>query len=137
MNKTYVLDACALMALLKNEIGADVVSGIYNQAKNHEAAIFMNRVNLLEVYYGFYHDDGKGYADGILNKIIESLIEIKEFDIKIFYIAGRLKATYKISLADSIALAQAILLDGVLVTSDHHEFDFLIDKETIRFHWIR
>ena len=34
MSKTFVLDACALVALLKNENGADVADDSYNQAKN-------------------------------------------------------------------------------------------------------
>jgi predicted nucleic acid-binding protein len=51
--------------------------------------------------------------------------------------AGRLKATYKISLADSIALAQAIVVNGSLLTCDHHEFDAIEGKESLNFHWIR
>ncbi len=62
---------------------------------------------------------------------------IAEISDEIFKEAGRLKATYKISLADSVALAQAIYLDGELLTSDHHEFDVIEEKENIRFHWIR
>jgi hypothetical protein len=42
----------------------------------------------------------------------------------------------KISLADSIALSTAYLLKG-MVTSDHHEFDIIEQKEKISFCWIR
>ena len=57
---------------------------------------------------------------------------------EMFQTAGWLKASYKISLADSIALATASVLNGELLTCDHHEFD-AIDKseENINFHWIR
>ena len=55
----------------------------------------------------------------------------------IFMEAGRLKASYKISLADSIALAQAFVVDGELITADHHEFDVIEGKENITFQWIR
>ena len=51
--------------------------------------------------------------------------------------AGRLKATYKISLADSFALAQTKISNGVLLTSDHPEFDVIENKEPIKFLWIR
>ena len=51
--------------------------------------------------------------------------------------AGRLKVAYKISLADSIALAQTLVVDGALLTCDHHEFDIIVGKENIRFAWIR
>jgi predicted nucleic acid-binding protein len=97
----------------------------------------MNRVNLLEVYYGFYRDDGKEYAGKIMDGITQSVISISEFDKDIFLVAGRLKASYKISLADSVALAQAIALEGELLTADHHEFDAIEGREDIRFQWIR
>ena len=137
MSKIFILDACALVALLKNETGADVVTIAYKQAENGEAKIIMNRVNLLEVYYGFYHDDGKAYADKIMDSVAKSIVVISEFDKEIFPIAGRLKASYRISLADSIVLAQTLLLDGELMTSDHHEFDPIEGREPIQFHWIR
>ena len=57
--------------------------------------------------------------------------------LDLFYEAGRLKASYKISFADSFALAQTIILDGTLLTSDHHEFDRIESIEKIKFMWIR
>ena len=137
MSKIYVLDACAMVALLKNESGADAVADAYKQAENGEAKIIINRINLLEVFYGFYHDDGDEYADKILNGVEESIVEIAEFTREIFLIARHLKATYRISLADSIALAQAIALNGELLTADHHEFDMIVGKEPVRLLWIR
>jgi len=137
MSKVLVLDACALVALLKNESGADVVAAAYKDAKDGKAKIIMNRVNLLEVFYGYYRDDGKEYAEKILDGVAQSIVSISEFDKEIFAEAGRLKASYKISLADSIALAQAMVLDADLLTADHHEFDVIEGKEPIRFQWIR
>jgi predicted nucleic acid-binding protein len=52
--------------------------------------------------------------------------------------AGRLKTTYKISLADAIALAEASVSGGILVTADHHEMDKIEQAEpNIKFRWIR
>ena len=51
--------------------------------------------------------------------------------------AGRLKATYKISLADSVALAEAFVSGGTLLTADHHELDVIEKHEKIQFQWIR
>jgi len=137
MSKVFVLDACALIALLKNEAGADVVAAAYKQSENGEGKTIIIRINLLEIYYGFYHNDGKEYADRIMDGIEKSIIEIAEFDKEIFPIAGRLKASYRISLADAIALAQAMTTGGELLTSDHHEFDAIAGKEDIRFLWVR
>ena len=52
--------------------------------------------------------------------------------------AGRLKACYRISIADSVALAEASVSWGRLLTADHHEFDAVEKKEgNIGFCWIR
>jgi predicted nucleic acid-binding protein len=137
MNQSVVLDACALIALLKNENGAEKVAEIIENAENGDTNVIINRVNLLEVYYGFYHNDGKEYAERIINNITQSPIVVTEFDETLFYQAGRLKATYKISLADSIVLAQALVTGGELLTADHHEFNVIEKQEDIRFLWIR
>lgn len=131
------MDACALLAAARNEKGADIVVDIYNKTSKGTANLFLNRINLLEVYYDFYRYKGKDYADNFVNTIKRSEVQICEFDEIIFTHAGRLKATYKISLADSIALAQAIVLKGSLLTCDHHEFDVIEGKEPLKFHWIR
>ena len=137
MNDFFVLDACALLAVARNEKGADIVVDAYNKANKGEAKLFLNRINLLEVYYDFYRYKGKDYADNFVETIKCSEVHICEFDESIFAQAGRLKATYKISLADSIALAQAIVVKGSLLTCDHHEFDAVEGKEPLNFHWIR
>lgn len=45
----YVLDACALLALLRNEPGADKVAAAFNAANTGEAEMIMHKANLLEV----------------------------------------------------------------------------------------
>ena len=134
----YVLDACALLAMLRNEAGADKISEIINAANNGEATIEMNKVNLLEVYYDLYRSIGKDIAEKILAEIKKRPITIiSDFTDELFGEAGRLKASYKISLADSFALAQAIVSSGELLTSDHHEFEMVEQQEKIKFGWIR
>jgi len=97
----------------------------------------MNRVNLYEVYYGFYREYGKDYALNVVRNVEHSPVFITDFDREVFLEAGRLKATYKFSLADSIAIAQTIILRGSILTSDHHEFDIIDGKENLVFNWIR
>ena len=138
MNMLYILDACALIAFLRDEAGADDVTAVLRSANDGEAMILINIINLLEVYYDIYRGAGKKKAD-------EELIMIKKlpFNIQtglsdeVFLEAGRLKASYRISLADSIALAEASMSGGALMTSDHHEFDVIEQSENIRFYWIR
>ena len=134
----YVLDACALLALLRNEPGADIVAAAFNATNHSDSEIIINKVNLLEVYYDLYRTVGKYIAGDILSEIKKRPLTINtEISDEIFIEAGRLKALYKISLADSFALAQALVSDGELLTSDHHEFDPLVECEPIAFHWIR
>jgi len=135
---TYVLDACAMLAVLSNEPGADTVEKIYEKAASGEVILAMNKLNLLEVYYDLIRTYGKDRADEILNEIQRLPIHIyHEISDAVFNEAGRLKVSYKISLADSIALAQAIALDGELLTADHHEFGAIEGYENVHFLWIR
>ena len=127
-----------MVALLQKEDGAEIVKGLYTKAVADEIALKMNRLNLLEVYYGCLREYGKEKTDELFKKITESPIQvISEFSDAVFEEAGRLKATYRISLADSVALAEACVHNGTLVTSDHHEFDVIEQNESIHFLWIR
>ena len=137
MNR-YILDACALIALLQEEEGADKVAAVINAAHKGEAVVEMNKVNLLEVYYDAYRSRGKVQADMMISEFKKRPIIIKpEITDNIFEEAGRLKASYKISLADAIALAEASISGGKLLTADHHEFDIIEQQEKIKFEWIR
>jgi len=139
MPKIYVLDACAIIASLKNEEGTDKVENIFiSQKKSNDIKIVMTKINLLEVYYDIVKRCGEASAKSVLAEIKRNPIKIiSQFPNSVFFEAGKLKAKYKISLADSIALATAYLQKGALVTSDHHEFDVIEKNEKISFCWIR
>lgn len=51
--------------------------------------------------------------------------------------AGFFKTKYRVSLADSIALALAQQLDARLVSTDHHEFDTIEKAGIIQLLWLR
>jgi predicted nucleic acid-binding protein len=132
------LDACALIALLKDESGAEEVSAIFNDAFKGEALIFMNKINLLEVYYDVYRSADRETADNVVFEFTKCPVTVvHKISDAVFAEAGRLKATYKISLADSIALAETSVSDGLLVTADHHEFESVEKLENVHFYWIR
>ena len=87
--KRYILDACALIALLQDEQGADNVSAVLNAAVKGEAEIAMHKLNLLEVYYGAYRSRGKEQADLMLAELKKRPITINaEITDKIFEEAG-------------------------------------------------
>jgi PIN domain nuclease of toxin-antitoxin system len=128
----YILDACALIALLKDEAGAEEVSAIINAAFRGDAQISMNKINLLDVYYDVYRSADRGTADSVVFELTKRPITVvSEISDAVFAEAGRLKATYKISLAE------ASVSDGLLVTADRHEFESVEKHESIHFRWIR
>jgi len=137
MNKIYVMDACALIAFLRDEPGADIVTNLLRDAQAGNVTIYMNRLNLLEVYYDAYRVEGKQKADAE-QRLIQKLPMIinAELHDAIFLEAGRFKASYKISLADAVAVAEASALGAALITADH-EFETIEQKETIVLLWVR
>jgi len=126
------------MALFKGENGADKVEALITEAVTGQSGIYMNTINLIEVYYLFYRKAGKSGADVILEKIYDMPINfINTVDTTIFSETARLKAQYAIPLGDSIGLATAIKLGGTFVTSDHDDFEEIEKTENISFFWFR
>jgi len=138
MNNLFVFDACSLIALLSNEDGADAVKDLLQKAMDGEIEIIMHKVNLLEVYYYIYKRYNEQTALKLLKDIKVAPIKIDtEITDDIFIKAGRLKSLYKMSLADSIGLAETIINNGYFVTADHHELEIVQDNENINIIWIR
>ena len=137
MNDIYLLDACALVAFMKKELGWDKVHSVFTDGAKEKAKVFIHEINLLEVYYGFRKERGREYAEQTLNKTLEYFTVINGLTPEVFTEAGRFKSTYRISLADAIALAQATALNAKLLTCDHHEFDVVEPLEDVEFLWIR
>jgi hypothetical protein len=65
---THCLDACAVIAYLRNEPGAEILKNIIEQPQTFLA---MHICNLGEVYYDFFRDDGKQAAQTAWTKTLE------------------------------------------------------------------
>ena len=138
MSNMFVLDACALIALLRRENGAELIEDVFRKAIEKATTIVMNKLNLLEVYYDTYRLYDKETADRLLERIYMLPVQIvSEFTDDVLKEAGRLKATYRITIADSVAVAEASVAGCPLLTSDHHELEAVEKSENIKFHWIR
>ena len=137
--RKFIMDACAMIAFMSGEDGAETVNDVLLKAADGDAAVYMNSLNLLEVYYDIYRKAGKEKAQEQLSLMEGLPIQIRpEISGDVFMEAGRLKACYRISIADSVALAEASVSGGSLLTADHHEFDIIEKKEgKIGFCWIR
>lgn len=130
-----ILDACALIAYLNDEPGADVVESILQDAPS----VQMTATNLLEVAYDAVRTTGKPEAAReIIDAISQLPIHIRwHMDSYMIETAARLKTSFRISLADSVALANAVSQSAPLATSDHHEFEPLVVANAARIIWIR
>jgi predicted nucleic acid-binding protein len=135
--KSYVLDACAIIALYAKEKNHEIIAQIYEEAANDKTSLIMHRVNLLEVYYYVFQRESRANADRLFQDILLSKIElISDLDDAFLKDTGYYKSTYKISLADSFVLATGKRSDATIITADH-EFDEAEQIEDIQFLWFK
>jgi PIN domain nuclease of toxin-antitoxin system len=133
----YTLDACALLAFLNDEEGADTIEELLDRAIVGDVFLFMSIINLLEVYYGELRDKGAEVARTVLDMVRQYPITIiNTISEYVFFEAARLKAAYKLSLADAIGLGTAIELSAQFVTADHHELEKVEHQEALSFVWL-
>ena len=116
---TYVLDACALIALLNGESEAETVADLINKAMTGIDHVFISGVQALEVYYDRIYIMGREYADTFLENLFASpVIILPDISRDIIREAGRFKTSFSMSLADAIVCATAKNLGATLVTKD-------------------
>lgn len=133
----FVLDACALLALLLDEEGAAEVEKILVDAEDGDPTVVVHKINVLEIYYNILRRFGSARADETLSAIAALPITFVDTLEPVFKDAGRIKARYRLSLADSIALAEAKIRNARLVTSDHHEFEPVEKDAEVSIFWFR
>jgi predicted nucleic acid-binding protein len=138
LNNVFIFDACALIALLAGEPGAEKVRDLIQDAIDGKLTLIINQINFLEVYYHVINTYDQNEANKMLGKIKEFPIEIIiGLSDEAFKEAGRIKSKYKIPLGDSIAVADCITRNGILVTSDHSDFEEIEKIEKIKINWFR
>jgi predicted nucleic acid-binding protein len=132
---THCLDACAVIAYLRKEPGAEVLEGIIERP---DTFLAMHVCNLGEVYYDFFRDDGLTAARTAWTNTLALPLELRrDADDAFIQRVGVIKVEERVSFADAFALALAECLNVPLVTTDHHEFDAVESKGHFRFLWLR
>jgi len=131
-----VLDACAVIALVKNEQGADIVE---EYLLNDDYECMIHGVNICEVYYGFFRSESEAFAQEIVYKLQKSGVIIDDdMTMNFWQQVARYEATItRISLADCFALALASRESAVLVTSDRKEFEPVVPLNICQINFIR
>ena len=135
----YILDACALIAFLNEEIGEgyETVKDLLQHAVAGGITLYMSIINLVEVYYGFMQSNGLETANAIIEPVKSLPIKfIREITDEIYSKAAFFKATYSISLADAFLCATAKSLAATIITKDD-EIKPVEEKESLPVLWIK
>ena len=120
--KPSVLDACALIAFLQDEEGADVTEDALTDSSRDN---YVHAINLCEMYYHFWRQDNQATAEAAVATVMGFGVAVREdMDAAFWRQVGRHKVlTQPLSLGDCCCLALAERLGAELITSDHREFD--------------
>jgi predicted nucleic acid-binding protein len=118
---TYILDACALIALLNRELGKgyETVRDLLDRAAAGEISLCMSLVNLVEVYYRIIQLKGIQTADAVMEPVKGLPIRfIRDITDEIYFGTAHCKARYTVSLGDAFLCGTAKSLTAMIVTKD-------------------
>jgi predicted nucleic acid-binding protein len=116
--KTYVFDASALFAFLRNERGASKVNELLKEAMRGRAKLLMSAVNYGEVYGTILREYGPEQALTAVQAVSPLPIEMLDATPQRAFKAVEVKFKHKLYYAGSFATALAIEHKATLVTSD-------------------
>lgn len=117
-SEKIVLDSYALIAYMKEEPGWQKVRDVIWGGYKNKYEIFINCVNLGEVYYIVYKEFGAIIADRSLSFIKMWPINLVEVNEELAIVAGRVKAENRISYADAYTTATALVKRATVLTGD-------------------
>ena len=123
LGERFVFDACALIAYLNDEVGAEVVEDLLERARHDRARLYVAAVNVFELFYDCLKRDAATAQQLVDDVYGLPLTVVEALDRALMQHAGGFKATYT-RLAGRLSgpgLAQQH--NAHLVSSDHHEFD--------------
>ncbi len=118
MNKTYVLDASALLDFLGNGAGANRMAQLMREAGPSANPLLVSVVHWGEVFYLLWQRHGEQSARETINDL--SLLHLRVLSLEMAQAlkAAELKARHKIPYVDCLAAALAELQRATLVTAD-------------------
>jgi PIN domain nuclease of toxin-antitoxin system len=132
---TYVLDASAIIAWLRNEPGAGVVDQAIQDANS---SCVVHAINLCEVYYDAHRRSGEAVADSVVADLATVGVTVRDdLDEAFWKEAGKLKAGGGISLPDCFGITLTNRIGGTFLTADHGELDKIAAAGTCNITFIR
>ena len=125
--RIYVFDTSAWFALIEDEAGADVVQSILESTRSGDVDIFVSFMSFMEVFYITLQEHEIEEAQARV-RLMESLpIRRVESSVSLCESAARLKARYRMSVADAWIAALAQEKDATLLHKDP-EFECIQDE---------
>ncbi|HTT18041.1 MAG TPA: type II toxin-antitoxin system VapC family toxin [Candidatus Sulfotelmatobacter sp.] len=128
--KVHVLDANALYRFLLGGPGADIVSRLFQQARDEEQPLRMSVVNWGEVYYTIARFKGFSETAKIMDRVRLLPLAILDPDEFVTERAARLKAGHGLLYADCFAAA-LVQPGDVIVTADAKDFRKIPDLQVL------
>lgn len=118
IDTAYVLDTSALLTLIEDETGADVVQDVLESTGSSNVQIFVSFMSFMEVFYITVQEREIEEAQTRM-RLMESLpITRVESTASLTITAARLKAKHHISVADAWIAALALERNATLIHKD-------------------
>ncbi len=131
----YILDACAAIAYLRDEAGAETIDNILSL---EPPSCYIHAINLCEVYYDFLRASGEKVASASIEDLRSvGLIIRNEMDEAFWRQAGHYKVTFRMSLADAFLASLAERFDAEIVTCDRKEFEPVVESGALKVEFFR
>ena len=114
----YVLDTSALLTLIEDEPGADLVQDILQRSREGKVVVLVSFMSFMEVYYITLQERDTGEARARVDLMTSLPVLRVESTDSLGQIAGELKAKQRLSVADAWIAALARDRNAVLIHKD-------------------
>jgi predicted nucleic acid-binding protein len=128
-----LLDSYAILTLLNDEPGAQVVADLLRAGAWDEDLLLVNEINVGEVYYIVAKHRSLSEAERVLRYLETLPLEIVSNGYAEVIDAARLKARLPLSYSDAFAVATAIRLGACVVTGNS---EFAAVEDTVDIVWL-
>lgn len=128
-----LLDSYAILALLNDEPGAQVVADLLRAGARDDDPLLVNDINVGEVYYIVAKHRSPSDAERVLRHLETLPLQIVSNDYAEVIDAARVKARFPLSYADAFAVATAARLGASVVTGDG---EFAAVEEMVDIVWL-
>jgi predicted nucleic acid-binding protein len=131
--KNSVLDSYAVLSFLFKEAGHDKIFALFEKAIDADKKLLIAAPNWAEVRYMVERKAGATKWKEVRAKLLGLPIDIVNADQELAEIAGEIKATHKMSLADCFAAALARQKKAEIYTGDP---EFKEVEDEIKVIWL-